>query len=253
MAEKRQTVELFENQCAVCYRVFVQRRGGRLRRTCSAACRQKLYRMRHRKQVDEDQEKAGNEQPPEKEKRVFPRVETTCPVCGAALVQPWTGRKRKTCSESCRKRLWRQQNPRCLVCGKTFTPSRFQKEQKYCSAKCRGRAREALRRQRELARRREELGNYRPEWLPRPGSGYREEVVPWEGDEQEAVIRERKPEAIYRETPEEEEARRKAEEERLEAEWKAQAKAYREERRRLREAERMGYDLLVDESKWWDW
>ncbi len=48
MGSDQQTVELFENRCCVCYVPIPQYRHGRLRRTCSAACRQKLYRMRQR-------------------------------------------------------------------------------------------------------------------------------------------------------------------------------------------------------------
>jgi predicted nucleic acid-binding Zn ribbon protein len=212
MEENKQTIELYENQCCVCFMVIEQKKKGRLRRTCSAACRQKLYRMRHQKpKVDR----------PKKEIKpigVVMKAGTHCPVCGKPMEQPERGRKRKTCSEKCRKRLWRQQTPRCLVCGKHFKIAKYQKEQKYCSEQCRWRAVKMQQRQRQRERDYAELAGYRPEWLPRPGSGYRQEVIPWLDGEAAAVVREREPEPNY------------------ECDWDMKTE---EER-------------LADESKWWE-
>jgi hypothetical protein len=138
-----------------------------------------------------------------------------------------------------------------MICGKTFTPARFQKEHKYCSAVCRSRAREAMRWQRELAQRLEEVGSYQPEWIPSPGSGYRIEEVPWEedADEEEAVVRERKP-APNHEEDYKTEAERQAE---RNAYIAAQEAETREHVKQMKKARKLARELLVDESKWWRW
>jgi predicted nucleic acid-binding Zn ribbon protein len=128
MDDKRQVVEFVESRCAVCYAPIPQVRGGRLRRTCSDACRQKLYRLRKGRKKKREAATAPAKRP-----------KRTCPVCGKPLVQPATGRKRKTCSDRCRKRLWRRQHPRCLMCGKRFKMAKNKQEQMYCSKHCRWR------------------------------------------------------------------------------------------------------------------
>jgi predicted nucleic acid-binding Zn ribbon protein len=238
---EQQTIELYENRCCVCHVAFWQKPRGRLRRTCSAACRQKLYRMRHQKPKVERQQKEI------KPIGVVMEAGTHCPVCGEPMEQPERGRKRKTCSEKCRKRLWRQQNPRCLVCGKHFKMAKYQKEQKYCSEQCRWQAAKLQQRQRQREQDFAELAGYRPEWLPRPGSGYREEMVPWEGDEQEAVVREREPEPNY-ERAMMTEAEKLAEQAAIAAEEQARAL---EQAEQARKARRLAWELLEDESKWW--
>ena len=250
MSGEQSTIEFYEHYCAVCHAPIQQVAGGRLRRTCSAACRQKLYRMRKGKAPRKRTAGAVQAVAPEATRA---RVRTTCPVCGERLVQPPTGRKRKTCSERCRKRLWRRQHPRCLMCGKRFTMAWHQKEQKYCSPRCRWRANKLQQRQAQREKAITAAAVYRPDWLPTPGTGYREERIPWEGEEDEAVLWQRKPRPHYRVSEEEKEAKRKAEEERQEAAWRAEAAAYRDELRRKRAAEQLWYDLLVDESKWREW
>lgn len=62
-----------------------------------------------------------------------------CIRCGAPLVHPPTGRKRKYCALSC-KRKWEAQHPKkeyahqCKMCGKSFKSTT--KNQKYCSHDC---------------------------------------------------------------------------------------------------------------------
>jgi predicted nucleic acid-binding Zn ribbon protein len=250
MGDDGQVVTFSESRCAVCHTPIWQVRGGRLRRTCSAACRQKLYRMRRGKAPRKSGVDRAQAAAPKVTRK---RVRTTCPVCGERMVQPPTGRKRKTCSERCRKRLWRQQHPRCLMCGKRFTIVRYQKEQKFCSKRCKWRANKLMQQQAQREKAIAEAAVHRPDWLPRPGEGYRAERIPWEGGEAVAVIRKRRPHPHYRVSEEEKEAERKAEEAQEEAEWAARVAAYEAEARRKREAERVRDDLLVDESKWRDW
>jgi predicted nucleic acid-binding Zn ribbon protein len=245
MDDKRQVVEFVESRCAVCYVPIPQVRGGRLRRTCSAACRQKLYRLRKGKAARKRKGKAATA--PAK------RPKKTCPVCGEPLVQPATGRKRKTCSERCRKQLWRRQHPRCLMCGKRFTMVKYQKERKYCSKHCRWRGLKLRQRQAQREKAIAEAALHRPDWLPRPGEGYRAERIPWEGSEDEAVIRKRRPRPYYRMSEEEKEAKRREEEAREEAEWEARVAAYEAEARKKQAAEQMAHDLLLDEWKWREW
>lgn len=245
--QDRQVVELYENRCCVCYVPLWQERKGRLRRTCSAACRQRLYRMRKGKRERKKKRAAGPTG------AAFKRAGTVCPMCGGPMEQPARGRKRKTCSEKCRKRLWRRQNPRCLVCGKHFKMAKYRKEQHYCSEKCKKQAAHYKKQQAKRERAWAEIAWYRPEWLPRKGSGYREETIPWEAGEKEAVVREREPKPNYRPDPEAEEARRKAEEEAAEAEFEAWVAEWKEKTRIEEETRRLTDDLLFDESKWWDW
>lgn len=105
------------------------------------------------------------------------------------------------------------------------------------------------RRQRQRERDFAELAGYRPEWMPRQGSGYREEIIPWLDGEEEAaaVVREREPEPNY-------EWAMKTEEERL-AEEAAIAREQQtralEQAEQARKARRLAWELLEDESKWW--
>jgi len=90
---------------------------------------------------------------------------------------------------------------------------------------------------------REELGEYRPDWLmPVEGSGYREELIPWEEGEGAMVVRERQAEPSYVERLTGEAARVTHE-----AEQRKELKKANEE---ARKAKRLAYDLLEDESKW---
>jgi hypothetical protein len=264
----QQDVELFENRCCVCFVPIPQYRHGRLRRTCSAACRQKLYRMR-RKPItyDTPNERVTCASPTgspdgsrgegrmDSGKEARRRAAQVCPACGGPISQPARGRKRKTCSARCRQRLWRRRNPRCLVCGKHFKMAKRQREQKYCSKQCKWRAGNAWQRQRERAKARVEMAHYRPEWMPRAGSGYRREAIPWEGGEAAAVVAARKPEPNYWERNLWEDGAQGAGEDeaarRAEAERQAQMAEREKELRRQREARRVAYELLEDESKWW--
>ena len=75
------------------------------------------------------------------------KVATNCKNCGAALVQPARGRKRKFCSDACCRKWWSEnpqairQNPdalyeaTCLNCGKAFT-AYGNNHRRYCSHAC---------------------------------------------------------------------------------------------------------------------
>lgn len=75
------------------------------------------------------------------------KVATSCKYCGAALVQPVRGRKRKFCSDACCRKWWSEnpqairQNPDavyeaiCLNCGKAFT-AYGNNHRRYCSHTC---------------------------------------------------------------------------------------------------------------------
>jgi len=255
MQDNQETIELFENQCCVCFVPFWQKRRGRLRRTCSRACRQKLYRMRR----GDARPTAAASEVPEEQRRVYgkrmPRIGTVCPVCQKPLEQPATGRKRSTCSERCRKRLWRWQHPRCLACGKRFVMAKWQKEQKYCSDRCRERAFKAQQRQRAREKAWAEAAGYRPEWMPRQGSGYREEIVPWESDEKAAVTRASKanPNRLPEGFKDEEEWAESgyARSPRVEPPAEAASPPV-PPAPKPRDMKRYWHDLLVDESKWRD-
>lgn len=70
-----------------------------------------------------------------------------CQFCGKELQQPLTGRKRKFCSEKCRRDWWKvhsdqiQRKPTayyestCVYCGKLFT-AYGNNSRKYCSHAC---------------------------------------------------------------------------------------------------------------------
>lgn len=70
-----------------------------------------------------------------------------CLCCGKELKQPATGRRRKFCSEKCRREWWAahqndiQRKPTayyektCVYCGKTFS-AYGNRNRKYCSHEC---------------------------------------------------------------------------------------------------------------------
>ena len=255
MGEAPKFIEFYENQCCICFAPFWQKRRGRLRRTCSQACRQKLYLMRrsHLKEQESVEAVPSRAETKHKFRRTHQRVLTHCPVCGEEMSQAKRGRKRKTCSDRCRKWLWRYENPRCMVCGKTFKMPKFQKQQKYCSSRCRSHAWEAFKRTQEIAKRREALGNSRPFWMPRLGSGYRKEVFPEMIGETSAIWYEREPEANY-EPPDPIEERRKAEAEEAEEVRKIQTEVADIKRRReeARIAKERHKTLWEDDTLWWE-
>ena len=70
-----------------------------------------------------------------------------CPWCSQVMRQPGTGRKRRFCSDTCRRRWWANHpeesqkqeaafyEKTCVYCGRPFT--RYgNKNNKYCSHKC---------------------------------------------------------------------------------------------------------------------
>lgn len=68
---------------------------------------------------------------------------TICPTCGEPFEQPETGRKRKYCSEECRRRYWAAHPEKqnlvthtyvCQFCGQEFQSAT--KDRKYCSTVC---------------------------------------------------------------------------------------------------------------------
>ena len=73
--------------------------------------------------------------------------ETVCTYCGADLTQPKTGRKKRFCSETCRRKWWNQNRDKinvspdaiyaftCKRCGKQFTAYGNPNRQ-YCSHEC---------------------------------------------------------------------------------------------------------------------
>ncbi|MDY4974568.1 MAG: hypothetical protein SO075_04935 [Eubacteriales bacterium] len=79
------------------------------------------------------------------------RIDTTavkvCPNCGGKVIQPKTGRRRKFCSEQCRREWWsahpedimRQESANyhltCAYCGRPFI-SYGNKDRKYCCHSC---------------------------------------------------------------------------------------------------------------------
>jgi ribosomal protein S27E len=78
---------------------------------------------------------------------VAPHSPTCCPACGQHLTQPRTGRKRKYCSDACR-RAWWAQHPEalhrgeaalypvtCAHCGQTFT-AYGNRSRRFCGLPC---------------------------------------------------------------------------------------------------------------------
>ena len=73
--------------------------------------------------------------------------DSVCNYCGKSLIQPKTGRKKRFCSEKCRRKWWNQnrdkirENPNaiytfiCKGCGKEFT-AYGNKTRQYCSHDC---------------------------------------------------------------------------------------------------------------------
>jgi len=91
------------------------------------------------------------------------------------------------------------------------------------------------------------MAGYIASRLPRPGSGYREEIIPWEEEQEEpVVVRERKPEPNY-------------EREIDELMWERDRDAYlaeqiEETEKAIREAKKaraLARELLGDNRKWW--
>lgn len=72
---------------------------------------------------------------------------TACQCCGKEIKQPATGRKRKFCSDECRRNWWASHQAdinrkptayyekQCAYCGKTFT-AYGNRNRKYCSHAC---------------------------------------------------------------------------------------------------------------------
>jgi hypothetical protein len=96
-------------------------------------------------------------------------------------------------------------------------------------------------------RERAALGGSLSEGKPRPGSGYREEIIPQEIPGEVVVVREREPKSniyppakTHRELVAEQAVRDGAERARM-----------LEEKERERKARQLAYELLEDESKWW--
>ena len=69
----------------------------------------------------------------------------TCPYCSQTIRQPATGRKRKFCSDTCRRAWWAVHpmdaqksafyDRTCVYCGQTFT-TYGNKTRRYCSHNC---------------------------------------------------------------------------------------------------------------------
>ena len=66
-----------------------------------------------------------------------------CPNCGKVVAQPRTGRKRKFCSDACRRAWWSAHpfavqsgaTQTCACCGKTFAAYGSQRR-RYCTKAC---------------------------------------------------------------------------------------------------------------------
>ena len=75
------------------------------------------------------------------------QMEITCPRCGQVIEQPNIGRKRKFCSEKCRREWWAAHpeesrkkeaafyEKTCVYCGQHFTVY-GNKNRRYCSHEC---------------------------------------------------------------------------------------------------------------------
>lgn len=73
--------------------------------------------------------------------------DTVCTYCGAKLIQPYTGRRKRFCNASCRRKWWNQNRDKikespeaiyvftCKCCGKEFT-AYGNKNRTYCSHAC---------------------------------------------------------------------------------------------------------------------
>ena len=108
-------------------------------------------------------------------------------------------------------------------------------------------------RQREREQEWAEMAHYRPLWLPKAGSGYQEEAIPWEGDEKAAVVRKRRVKPNYEVMVEEEELEQTEVEEEMEGGSREEMDEWKEDTKKKEADKRLTYDLLFDESKWWDW
>jgi hypothetical protein len=139
---------------------------------------------------------------------------------------------------------WRYRNPICLVCGRRFVLAKHQREQKYCSRECAWRASKAMQRQREREQQWVEDRKARPLWLPRIGSGYREEVLVRTPGEAAEVVREREAHPNYQVESDEVEPEIVSRE--AEVVTPDEAPPLPDEK-----ARRLAYELLEDESKWW--
>lgn len=176
---QKDTIEFFEGRCCVCFRPMIQKETGRPRLTCSDRCRSTLKRMRN-KGKDPVKTLAGAKlkdgEMTEGEGYNAPVV-GLCLTCGKAIRQAKTGRRRETCSNACRQKLWRLRHPVCPACGKRFAVTPGQARMRYCSTACKVRVRLARRWIEELKRRERKYAR-RPEWWPAKGTGWRMEAVP---------------------------------------------------------------------------
>jgi hypothetical protein len=87
--------------------------------------------------------------------------------------------------------------------------------------------------------------------MPRKRSGYRAERIPKKAGEKPVVVWERPPEANYEKETDDESAFKPSVDE---ATWVAQQTQETEEiLRQKKAAEKLAYDLLIDESKWREW
>ena len=119
--------------------------------------------------------------------------------------------------------------------------------QYYCSEQCGGRAKGLQKMQKRRERAIAEISGYRPSWMPRVGSGYREEVVPCQDGVVE-VVREREPKPNY-ERPVMD-AERRAQEAAEHAAYIAEQMAEIEEEKKQRKAAKKFIHDLFDDSLW---
>jgi hypothetical protein len=91
------------------------------------------------------------------------------------------------------------------------------------------------------------MAGYIASRLPRPGSGYREEIIPWEEDQEEpVVVRERQPEPNYERGLDEQTGERDRDAY-LAEQMEETKKAIRE----AKKARALAHELLGDDRKWW--
>jgi len=169
-------------RCAYCGTRIKQPETGRMRRTCSAKCRQAIYRQRHPDRIMRTRLAERRKRKLESKKR-GEWAPGHCLVCAQPITQPKQGRPRQTCSDACRKKLWRQRNPKCVHCKQRYKLSRNDPRRLYCTLKCKRQAelnRKRRKRRRKLA---EKNQRYRTYWIRRRGTVRRAEQPPWSHEE----------------------------------------------------------------------
>jgi len=165
-------------RCAYCGTRIKQPLTGRMRRTCSAKCRQAIYRQRHPDRVMRTR-LAERRKRRQQARESGEWAEGHCLVCTQPITQPAQGRKRKTCSDACRKKLWRQLNPVCAYCKQRYKLKHHKTHRRYCSDECQQAAYNERRRRQTRRRWAQKNQRYRTYWIRGRGVARRAEEIPW--------------------------------------------------------------------------